>query len=61
MKKYIVVDKQEGFSFICDGPFEVIEAVGCGNGGSTWAEMLETCKGTYEIIEYTGNIKYVLD
>jgi len=29
MNKYLVVDKQEGFSFKCDGPFEVLEAVGC--------------------------------
>jgi hypothetical protein len=59
MKKYIVVDKQEGFSFICDGPFEVIEGVGCED--HTWDEMLVICKDTYEIIEYTGNIKYILD
>jgi len=59
MKKYIVFDKQQGFSFMCEGPFEVLDAVGCEE--KTWAQMLDICKGTYEIIEYTGNVKYVLD
>lgn len=59
MNKYLVVDKQEGFSFKCDGPFEVLEAVGCDD--CTWDEMLIKCKDTYEIIEYTGELRWILN
>jgi hypothetical protein len=59
MKKYIVFDKQEGFSFLCDEPSEVLKSVGCEE--NTWDQMLAICKDTYEIIEYTGNVKYILD
>jgi hypothetical protein len=59
MKHYLVIDKQEGFSFLCDGENAVLTAVGCEE--ETWDEMLRICEGTYEIIEYTGNIRYILD
>jgi len=58
--KYIVVDKQEGFSFVCDGLDELIKAIGF-DEYTTLDQIIKGNKDAYEIIEVKGEVKYILD
>ena len=58
--KYIVIDKQEGFSFIADGLDELIKAIGF-DEYTNLDQIIEGNKGAYEIIEIKGEVKYILD
>ena len=54
--KYIVIDKQEGFSFIADGLDELIKAIGF-DEYTNLDQIIEGNKGAYEIIEIKGEVK----
>jgi len=51
MKKFIVIDKQEGFSWISDSIEDVFS--------STCYSSLDELKDIYEVIEIIGEIKYL--
>ena len=53
MKKFIVVDKQEGVSWICNSIEDIFE--------STGFNSLYLLKGEYEVIEVNGEVKYLVD
>lgn len=55
MKTFIVIDKQEGFSWLNTSLDEVLESTGFDN--------LDSLKGEYEVIEIEGDFKidYLID
>ena len=57
MKLFIVVDKQEGVSWICSD----IESVFESTGRDGLFNNLNELKGEYEVIEVNGDIKYLID
>jgi hypothetical protein len=59
MKKFIVIDKLEGFSWINDNIKDVIESVGY--EGENWDVVKDKIVGVYEVIEIIGEIKYLID
>lgn len=54
--KYIKIDYQGQFSSICHTKEEVIEGCGYDVNEITFEELLETVKGTYEIIRIEGDM-----
>jgi hypothetical protein len=61
MKKFIVIDKQEGFSWINDNIKEVIESVGYDSESEIWDDVKDKIVGVYEVIEVNGDVKYLVD
>ena len=59
MKKFIVIDKLEGFSWVNDNIKDVIESVGY--EGENWDVVKDKIVGVYEVIEIIGEIKYLID
>ena len=59
MKKFIVIDKQEGFSWINDTIEEVIESVGYDSEEDKWEKVKKEIEGTYEVIEVSGEVNYI--
>jgi hypothetical protein len=59
MKKFIVIDKQEGISWICDDIEDIIKSVGY--EGEIWDDIKDKIVGVYEVIEIIGEIKYLID
>ena len=60
MKKFIVIDKQEGFSWINDTIEEVIESVGYDSEEDKWEKVKKEIEGTYEVIEVSGEVNYIV-
>ena len=61
MKKFIVIDKQEGFSWINDTIEEVIESVGYDSEEDKWEKVKKEIEGTYEVIEVSGEVNYIVE
>ena len=61
MKRFIKIDYQLNFSSICDSEEEVIEGCGYDVEEITFEDLLEEVKGTYEIIEIEGELKWLND
>ena len=61
MKKFIVIDKQEGFSWINDTIEEVIESVGYDSEEAKWEKVKKEIEGTYEVIEVSGEVNYIVE
>ena len=61
MKKFIVIDKQEGFSWINDTIEEVIESVGYDSEEDKWEKVKKEIQGTYEVIEVSGEVNYIVE
>ena len=61
MKKFIVIDKQEGFSWINDTIEEVIESVGYDSEEDKWEKVKKEIKGIYEVIEVSGEVNYIVE
>ena len=59
MKKFIVIDKLEGFSWVNDNIEDVIESMGY--EGEIWDDIKDKIVGDYEVIEIIGEIKYLID
>ena len=59
MKKFIVSDKLEGFSWVNDNIEDVIESMGY--EGEIWDDIKDKIVGDYEVIEIIGEIKYLID
>ena len=59
MKKFIVIDKLEGFSWVNDNIEDVIESMGY--EGENWDDIKDKIVGDYEVIEIIGEIKYLID
>ena len=59
MKKFIVIDKLEGFSWINDNIKDVIKSVGY--EGENWDVVKDKIVGVYEVIEIIGEIKYLIN
>jgi hypothetical protein len=59
MKKFIVIDKLEGFSWVNDNIKDVIESVGY--EGENWDVVKDKIVGVYEVIEIIGEIKYLIN
>ena len=59
MKKFIVIDKLEGFSWVNDNIEDVIESMGY--EGEIWDDIIDKIVGDYEVIEIIGEIKYLID
>ena len=60
MKKYILIDHDLNFSCICDTKEEIIEACGYDSDEITFDNLLPEIGGTYEIIEFEGEVKWLL-
>ena len=60
MKKYILIDHDLNFSCICDTKETIIEACGYDSDEITFDNLLLEIGGTYEIIEFEGEINWVL-
>jgi hypothetical protein len=61
MKRFIKIDYQLNFSSICDSEEEVIEGCGYDVEEITFEDLLKKVKGTYEIIEIEGNLRWLTD
>ena len=61
MKKFIVIDKQEGFILINDTIVEVIESVGYDSEDDKWEKVKKEIEGTYEVIEVSGEVNYIVE
>jgi hypothetical protein len=61
MKRFIKIDYQNNFSSICDSEEEVINGCGYDVEEITFEDLLEEVKGTYEIIEIEGELKWLND
>jgi hypothetical protein len=61
MKRYIKVDFEGGFSSICDNKEEVMEGCGYFIDETTWEDFLEEIKGVFEVIEVTGEVKWLTE
>jgi len=61
MPKFIKIDYQLNFSSICDSEEEVIEGCGYDVEEITFEDLLKKVKGTYEIIEIEGNLRWLTD
>jgi len=61
MQRFVVIDKQEGFSWINHSIDEVVSSVGY--EGEEWGVVKDKIKGVYEVIEINGTFdyKYILD
>ena len=59
MKKFIVIDKLEGFSWVNDNIEDVIESMGY--EGEIWNDIKDKIVDDYEVIEIIGEIKYLVD
>ena len=57
--KYLKVDYSNNFTSICDSKEEVMENCGYGYDEMTFEEFLIKVKGDYDIIEITGDIKFL--
>ena len=57
--KYIKIDYVENFSSLCDTKEEIIESCGYEVGEITFEELLERIDGEIEIIEVSGDIKWI--
>jgi hypothetical protein len=58
MKKFIVIDKELGISWINDNIEEVVRSVG--HEGETWDNIKEKVAEVYEVIEVNGTCEYIL-
>jgi hypothetical protein len=61
MPKFIKIDYQLNFSSICDSEEEVIEGCGYDVEEITFEDLLKKVKGTYEIIEIEGDLRWLTD
>ena len=61
MKRFIKIDYQNNFSSICNSEEEVINGCGYDVTEITFEDLLEEVKGTYEIIEIEGELKWLND
>lgn len=61
MKKFIKIDYTENFSSICFTKEEVIESCGYDVDEITFEDLLEQVKGEFEIIEVSGDVKWLTD
>ncbi len=57
--KYIKIDYVENFSSLCDTKEEIIESCGYEVDEITFEELLERIDGEIEIIEVSGDIKWI--
>ena len=61
MKRYLKVDFDGRFSSICDTKEEVMEGCGYFIDETTWEDFLEEIKGVFEVIEVTGEVKWLAE
>lgn len=59
MNKFIVIDRQEGFSWVNYNIKDVIESVGYDSENEIWDDVKNKIVGVYEVIEIIGDIKYL--
>jgi hypothetical protein len=57
--KYIKIDYLENFSSLCDTKEEIIESCGYEVDEITFEELKERIDGEIEIIEVSGDIKWI--
>jgi len=57
--KYLKVDYSDNFTSICDSKEEVMDSCGYDYDEMTFEEFLIKVKGDYDIIEITGDIKFL--
>jgi hypothetical protein len=57
--KYIKIDYLENFSSLCDTKEEIIESCGYEIDEITFEELKERIDGEIEIIEVSGDIKWI--
>jgi len=61
MKRFIKIDYQNNFSSICDSEEEVINGCGYDVEEITFEDLLEEVKGSVEIIEIEGELRWLND
>ena len=59
MNKFIVIDKQEGFSWVNNTIEDVIDSMGYDSEVDIWNDIKEQVKHDYEVIVVNGDIKYL--
>ena len=58
---FIKIDYGMGFSSMCESESEVMESCGYEVDEMSFDEFLEVVKGDFEIIEVTGDIKWLTE
>ena len=59
--KFLKIDYVENFSSICFSKDEVIESCGYDVDEITFEDLLEQVKGEIEVIEVSGDVKWLND